>query len=107
MDDLLVRAEPSSGALWLEFLRAWRRPVHFVGELVERVQRNDDLTAAGALAYYFLLSIFPFLLFVLAVTSLLPVEGLEAWLLDSARQSLPGEAYTLVEWTLHALLHTR
>ena len=107
MDDLLVRAEPSSGALWLEFLRAWRRPVHFVGELVERVQRNDDLTAAGALAYYFLLSIFPFLLFVLAVTSLLPLQGLETWLLDSARQSLPAEAYTLVERTLHALLHTR
>jgi len=31
MDDLLVRAEPSSGALWLEFLRAWRRPVNFIG----------------------------------------------------------------------------
>ena len=103
----MVRAEPSSGALWLEFLRAWRHPAHLVGELIERMQRNDDLTAAGALAYYFLLSIFPFLLFVLAVTSLLPLQGLEAWLLDSARQSLPAEAYTLFERTLHALLHTR
>lgn len=103
----MVRAEPSSGALWLEFLRAWRHPAHFVAELVVRVQRNDDLSAAAALAYYFLLSIFPFLLFVLAVTSLLPLQGLEAWLLDNARQSLPVEAYTLVERTVHGLLHTR
>src|SRR5436853_5200432 len=103
MDDVMVRAEPSSGALWLEFLRASRHPVRFLGELVSRVQQNDDLTAAAALAYYFLLSIFPFLLFVLAVTSLLPLRGLEAWLLDYARQSLPAEAYTLLERTVHGL----
>ena len=71
------------------------------------MQENDDLTTAAALAYYFLLSIFPFLLFVLALTSLLPLQGLEAWLLDNARQSLPGEAYALVERTVHGLLHTR
>ena len=102
-----VRREPSSGALWLEFLRAWWRPLRFLGELVSRVQQNDDLTTAAALAYYFLLSIFPLLLFVLALTSLLPLQGLEAWLLDNARESLPGEAYALVERTVRGLLHTR
>src|SRR5262249_59125099 len=89
-----VRREPSSGALWLEFLRAWRRPLRVLGELGSRVQENDDLTTAAALAYYFLLSIFPFLLFVLALTSLLPLQGLEAWLLYNLRPPLPGEPYT-------------
>jgi membrane protein len=99
--------EPSSGALWLEFLRAWRHPVRLLREFVSRLQQNDDLTAAAALAYYFLFSIFPLLVFVLALASLLPVQGLETWLLDNARESLPGEAYALVERTVHGLLHTR
>src|SRR5689334_8659851 len=97
MADGEPRSEPTSGRLWLEFARAWRHPVRFVAEIVTRMQNDDIATVAAALAYYFLFAIFPLLIFVLALASLLPLQGLEAWLLDNARQSLPGEAYTLVE----------
>jgi membrane protein len=107
MADGEPRTEPTSGRLWLEFGRAWRHPIRFVLDLVVRMQNDDIATIAAALAYYFLFSIFPLLIFVLALASLLPLRGLETWLLDSAQQSLPGEAYTLVERVIHGLLGTR
>jgi membrane protein len=107
MADGEPRTEPTSGRLWLELARAWRHPIRFVLDLVTRMQNDDIATIAAALAYYFLFSIFPLLIFVLALASLLPLQGLETWLLDNARQSLPGEAYTLVEKVIHGLLGTR
>lgn len=92
---------------WRELWRACRHPLRFLGELFARVQEDDIMTTAAALAYYFFFSIFPLLLFVLALTTVLPVHGLEAWLLENAKQSLPGEAYTLVERTVRSLLGTR
>jgi len=41
---------------------------------------------------------------VLALTTMLPVHGLEAWLLENASRSLPSEAFTLFERTVRALL---
>jgi membrane protein len=99
--------EPGSGRTWFELLRAFRHPIELLGTLVTRVHEDDILTTAAALAYYFFFSIFPLLLFVLALTTVLPVHGLEAWLLENAKQSLPGEAYALVERTVRGLLGTR
>ena len=48
---------------------------------------DDVFMLAAALAYYFFFSIFPLLVFVLAMASLLPVQGLEAWLLSNAQLS--------------------
>jgi len=96
--------EPESAHLWLELARAFRHPIRLVVELVSRVRQDDTFTLAAALAYYFFLSIFPFVLFVLALATILPLRGLDAWLLDNARRSLPGEAFTLVERTVQALL---
>ena len=98
---------PGSGRTWFEFLRAWRHPFRFIRELATRIQEDDISTTAAALAYYFFFSIFPLLLFVLALTTVLPIHGLEAWLLENAQRSLPGEAYTLVERTVRSLLGTR
>jgi membrane protein len=96
--------EPGSAHLWLALARACRRPWRLVVELATRVQNDDIFTLAAALSYYFLLSLFPFVLFVLALTTLVPIHGLEAWLLENASRSLPGEAFTLFERTLRALL---
>ena len=104
--DAVPRHEPPSAHLWAELGRACRHPLQLPGELASRVRNDDILTTAAALAYYFFFSIFPLLLFVLALTTLLPVQGLEAWLLDNARQSLPGEAFALVDRTVRGLLAT-
>ena len=99
--------ERGSGRTWRELLRVCRHPLRLLGTLVTRVHEDDIMTTAAALAYYFFFSIFPLLLFVLALTSVLPIRGLEAWLLENGKQSLPGEAYTLVERTVRSLLGTR
>jgi len=99
-----VPREPESAHLWGELGRACRRPWQLLSELVSRLRNDDMATIAAALAYYFFLSLFPLLLFVLALATLLPVHGLEAWILDSASRYLPAEAFTLVERTVRGLL---
>jgi len=99
-----VPPEPPSAHLWRELGRALCHPLHLVVELATRVQTDDTLTLAAALAYYFFFSIFPLLLFVLALATLLPLRGLDVWLLDTVKQSLPDQAFTLVERTVHVLL---
>jgi membrane protein len=98
---------PGSGRLWYELARCCLRPIGLLRALAARIQEDDTSTAAAALAYYFFLSIFPLLLFVLALTTVLPVHGLDRWLLENVKESLPGEAYTLVERTVHGILATR
>jgi membrane protein len=92
------------GSGWPELWRSLRHPVDFFRGLGDRIRDDDIATNAAALAYYFFLSIFPLVLFVLALATLLPIHGLEAWLLQSAQESLPGEAYSLVEGTVRGLL---
>jgi len=68
------------------------------------VVEDDVATMAAALAYYFFFAIFPMLLFVLALASMLPLQGLEGWLLENARQSLPAEAYGALEQAVREVL---
>ncbi len=56
------------------------------------------------MAYYFLFSLFPFVLFVLALVSMLPIHGLEDWLLETLRQTDPAEAYELLGNIIRGLL---
>jgi membrane protein len=98
--------EPTTRSTWREMLRAARHPGALLRALAQRVYEDDTFTVAAALAYYFFLAIFPLLLFVLALTSMLPLRGLEAWLLENAARSLPHEAYLLIERTVHGLLAT-
>jgi membrane protein len=99
-------AEPTTGRTWLELARAVRHPIRFVTALVWRVSEDDIATPAAAMAYYFFFSMFPMLLFILALASMFPVEGLEQWLLAALAQYLPAEAYTLIEGIVQSLLGT-
>lgn len=72
--------------------------------MAARLQEDDVATAVAALAYYFFLSLFPLLIFVLALASVLPIEGLEAWILSNAARSLPPDAYGILERGIAALL---
>ncbi len=95
--------EPPARDTWAELLRGLRHPLRLLGDLAGRVNDDDIMTAAAALAFYFFFAILPLVLFVLALASLLPIRGLEAWLLENASQSLPQEAYALLEGTLRSL----
>jgi membrane protein len=71
-----------------------------VGELLRRLyhelDRDDALGMAGQLAYFALLSIFPFLIFLLTLIAYLPVPDLTPRLLSYMSQVVPAEALRLV-----------
>jgi membrane protein len=89
----------------------WRLGGLGVRELAIRVWNAADadeiMPRAGALSYAFLFSIFPLLLFVAALLSLVPVHHVIRQLMDSAAQVLPGEAATTVRNTLRQIIAGR
>ena len=98
--------EAETSRTWRELGRSLRRPWLLLTTFVMRASDDDVFMLAAALAYYFFFAIFPMLVFVLAMASLLPVQGLEAWLLSNAQLSLPSEAYTAVAEVVQSLLST-
>lgn len=90
---------------WRALWRSLRRPRRFAGRFLTRVGEDDLFTHAAALAYYFFFSLFPFVLFLLAVVTLLPsVRGIEDWLLEWAAAIIPGGAFATVEAVVRSLL---
>jgi membrane protein len=73
----------------------------------EAAQVDEILPRAAALSYAFLFSIFPLLLFVAALLSLVPVQHVIRQLMDSAAQVLPAAAATAVRSTLRQIIAGR
>ncbi len=93
---------------WAALGRELRRPLAFLGALAERFSRHRMPGLAAGLAFYFLLAFFPFILFLVAVVTLVPgVEGLTDWLLKSAADYVPQEAFKMVEGIIRGVLSTR
>ena len=86
----------------------WRLGGLTVRQLAVRVWEAADadeiIPRAAALSYAFLFSIFPLLLFVAALLSLVPVHHVIRQFMDSAAQVLPGQASTVVRNTLREIL---
>jgi membrane protein len=90
---------------WTALWHALWRPRWFLGGLYRHVTKDDLATHAAALSFYFLFSLFPFVLFLLALVTLLPgVQGIEDWLLGHAAVVMPGGAYATVESVVGSLL---
>jgi membrane protein len=90
---------------WEVLRREMRRPRRLLRGLVTQVSGDGITTLAAALAYYFFFSLFPFLLFLLALVTLLPgVDGLEDWLLGRAAEVVPASAYASLEGVIRGLL---
>lgn len=81
------------------------------GTFLRRLQReigyDDCMGMAAQIAFYLLLSLFPFLLFVLSLISFLPIPNLEREVLAALSESLPADSYRLVAETVQSLLSTR
>ena len=93
------------GRRWTTLRWTVRRPRQCLGGFIHRVSHDNLTTLAAALAYYFLFSLFPFVLFVLALVTMLPfAHGLEDWLLAQAGQIVPGDAYTMIADVISSLL---
>lgn len=71
--------------------------------VISEVQKDNCLTYAAALAYYFLFALFPFLIFLTALLGFLHLPGFMDQLTGSLAQVLPGDAMKLVQEQLDAL----
>ena len=70
--------------------------------VIARFFKERFFDQAAQTAYYLLLSMFPFLLFILSLLSLFPVH--EEMLLTFLRPFAPEQSFTLIEMNIHTLL---
>jgi membrane protein len=73
-------------------------------QFVESFSRNQPLDLAAQLAYYALLSIFPFAMFMLTVVGYLPLHGLDQHILNAVWSVMPPQAAKLCEQTLNEIV---
>ncbi len=88
-------------------MTVWEHFRHF-GSFLRRLQRemgyDDCMGMAAQIAFYMLLAIFPFLLFLLSLISFLPIPDLTGQVLRILEAALPPEAYRLVADTVVSVL---
>ncbi|MGR0121572.1 YihY family inner membrane protein [Bacillus halotolerans] len=79
--------------------------MNFLKELFGRYTLHEGQSKSAELAYFFLLSLFPFLIFMLTLTAYLPVSTDDV--LGVVKQYAPGSAMSLVESITHQTLNDR
>jgi len=75
-------------------------PIDLGKRAVQGFMAHDMSTYAAALAYSALFSLFPFLIFLIALLGFLHIPEFFTWLLDEGRKALPHSAYTLLDDTV-------
>src|ERR1700675_1076644 len=81
-------------------LKAFHVPIGW-NDLAKRtaseVLADNCLGLAAQLAYYFFLALFPALLFLVAIVSFIPVQGLLARITSTLARVAPGEVITIIQ----------
>ena len=75
-------------------------PIEMGKRSVKGFMADDMSTYAAALAYGALFSLFPFLIFLIALLGFLHISEFFTWLLDQGKQALPDSAYSLLDDTV-------
>lgn len=72
-----------------------------IPRLVKRIMENDIFGLAAQMAYFFLLSLFPLLLFLITLLPYLPITQVD--ILSVIRDFAPGESMQLIETNVNEL----
>ena len=88
----------------MAILAHFRRFGLFLRRLQQEMGYDDCMGMAAQIAFYLLLSIFPFLLFLLSLISFLPIPDLAPNVLGALADALPPEAFQLVSGTVLTVL---
>ena len=73
------------------------KPLPLGKRAVKEFLDDDMSTYAAALAYHTMFALFPFLIFLLGLLSVLQIPEFFTWVLDQARSAMPQDAYQRVE----------
>ena len=99
--------KPPTGSRGLVMASLWRfgglKWSAFGKRIINEIQSDDVFGRAAQLAYYFLLALFPMLLFLTSVIGLIvgPGTGLRHSLFAYLARVLPGSAFNLVDSTMY------
>jgi membrane protein len=77
----------------------------FIKELTMRFIQHEGPNKAAELSYYFLLSLFPFLIFLLSFTAYLPISPNDV--LGMIEQYAPGDVSSMLESNIKDILNNR
>ena len=72
-------------------------PKQFIGELIAAINDDNVFNGAAALGFYLTLAIFPGFIVLMNVIPYLPVDNVDAAIMDLLGQALPRESAVLVE----------
>ena len=78
-----------------------------VHDLTEKLKQDRVTNGAAALAFYWMLAVFPAMIFVLTALPYLPIPHLEQAIMDLLRQTLPAAAASLFEDTVKSVVSNR
>jgi len=88
--------------------RDWKRALVYLERLRREIAYDDCMGMAAQIAYYMLLSVIPFLIFVLSVISRLDFgEALSPLLMEALREQMPLEAANFIVDIVVRVLPTR
>ncbi|MCU1279695.1 MAG: ribonuclease [bacterium] len=76
----------------------------FVRQFIEAFGRDQPLDLAAQLAYWAILSLFPFAMFLLTLIGYLPLHGLDKQILTAVYSVMPGDVAKLFDSTLHEIV---
>ena len=79
-----------------------KKVMHFGKELLQRIDKADVTGLSAQLAYFFLLSLFPFLLFLVTLLGFLPID--DRAVTDALGAYLPEEVAVMIETNLSSKL---
>src|SRR5271166_3313268 len=68
--------------------------------------RHNGLTSSAALAFFFLMSLLPFLIFLASALALLPIPHLATRMVQLVSHFVPSETMPVVQKMLSATMHT-
>ena len=74
---------------------------------MNEVWADNCLNLAAQLAYYFFLALFPALLFLVAIISFLPVQGLLEMITSMLARVAPSEVITIIQDQVLTLAHSK
>ena len=92
---MICRAPIDSTGLFHMNLLHGVPPSRFLRDLKSSIAEDNVFNGAAALAFFLTLSIFPAMIFLMAVLPYLPVQRIDQAIMDLLRQALPSDAATL------------
>src|ERR1035438_8637350 len=98
-------SEPYSGPL-PELLPLLERVRRVVTSSVRGFVRHDGFTSSAALAFFFLMSLFPFLIFLASALALMPIPQLAMRLTNLVAHFIPEQTMPMVESILDSTMRT-